>query len=302
LIVLRILTFVFAFLPGVVWAEAGTMCSAGAFGQVQCIRPQHFVFDTCQAIETFAKDHGLDPGFFARLIWQESRFDPNALSHANAKGIAQFIPSTAYDRGLRDPYNPAEALEYSAELLSDLKRKYGNHGLAAVGYNGGERRADGLVAKTGGLAKETINYVKIITGLSAETWRDAPPKNHDFRLQKDKPFAQACHDLARKRKLSKYPKDLEEKALANSPRKKWGVQLAFGTTKAKALKMFKTRARRCKRTIGNETPDLIWQKARSSPKGGYYMARLGRADRNSAWKLCRKIKAQGCICAVYKNY
>jgi soluble lytic murein transglycosylase-like protein len=147
----------------------------------------------------------LDPGFFARLLWQESRFDPNALSHANAQGIAQFIPSTARLRGLRDPYNPAEAMEYSAEYLGELSRRYGNHGLAAVAYNGGERRADGLVAKTGGLAKETIDYVKIITGLPAETWRDAAPRKHDFRLQKDKPFAQACHELARKRKLSRYP-------------------------------------------------------------------------------------------------
>ncbi len=91
--------------------EPGTLCSAGAFGPVQCIRPSHAVHDTCQAISHFAARHGLDPGFFARLLWQESRFDPNALSHANAQGIAQFIPSTAELRGLVDPYAPAEAME-----------------------------------------------------------------------------------------------------------------------------------------------------------------------------------------------
>lgn len=275
----------------------GTQCSSGAFGQIQCIRPDHFVFDTCQAIEAFANDSGLDPGFFARLIWQESRFDPNALSHANAQGVAQFIPSTAEIRGLLDPYNPAQALEYSAEYLGELTRRYGNHGLAAVAYNGGERRADGLVSKSRGLATETINYVKIITGLPAETWRDAPPKTHDFRLQKDKPFAPACHELALKRRLTAYPEPEPPEAAAQP----WGVQMAFGVTKQRALAQFKSRSQRCAKAVGGETPALIWEKSRASPKGGYYIVRLGRSDRDAAWKLCKKIKAQGCICAVYRN-
>ena len=275
--------------------EPGTLCSPGAFGQVQCIRPSHFVHDTCQAIDSFAREHGLDPGFFARLLWQESRFDPNALSHANAQGIAQFIPSTARLRGLRDPYNPAEAMEYSAEYLGELSRRYGNHGLAAVAYNGGERRANGLVSKTGGLARETIDYVRIITGLSAETWRDNPPEKHDFSLQADKPFQQACHELARKRRLTPYPEPEPELL-------KWGVQLAFGTTQDRALSQYRQRVRSCRGLVSGEKPDLVWQKSRASPKGGYFMARIGRASRDAAWKYCAKLKAQGCLCAVYKNF
>lgn len=284
--------------PAALRAEPGTMCSAGAFGQVQCIRPAHFVFDTCQAIEIFAQSHDLDPGFFARLIWQESRFDPNALSHANAMGIAQFIASTARLRGLLDPYNPAEALEYSAEYLGELRRRYGNHGLAAVAYNGGERRADGLVAGTGGLAKETVDYVRIITGLPAETWRDAPPEAPDFRLDGDRPFREACHQMARNRRLTAYPAQEP-----GTPKlKKWGLQMAFGTTKAVAMQQFKSRSQACKGLVGDAIPDLVWQKSRSSPKGGYYMARIGHDSRDAAWRLCTRLKAQGCICAVYKNH
>lgn len=278
--------------------EPGTMCSDGAFGQMQCIRPSHFVFDTCQAIEAFARDSALDPGFFARLIWQESRFDPNALSHANARGIAQFIPSTAKLRGLRDPYNPAQALEYSAEYLGDMSRRFGNHGLAAVGYNGGERRANGLMAGTGGLASETIKYVKIITGFPAEIWAHNPPETHDYRLQKDKPFQQACYELARNRKLSKYPPLVPPK----SKLKKWGVQMAFGVTKKRALAQYTTRAKRCASVVKSERPDFVWQKSRASPKGGYFMARIGRDSRDSAWKLCSRLKAKGCICTVYRNH
>lgn len=176
-------------------------CSTGKWGHVQCIRAEHFVYDTCNAIEVFSKRHDLDSGFFARLIWQESRFDPNALSHANARGIAQFIPSTARLRGLKNPYNPADALEHSAQYLSEMARRYGNEGMAAIGYNGGERRAQGFLEGKG-LAPETVNYVPIITGLTAEQWRDAPPKDHDFRLAKDNSFYTACSEMARNRKLT----------------------------------------------------------------------------------------------------
>ena len=290
----RVMLCLSILLPGVSAAEPGTLCSRGSFSQVQCIRPSHFVYDTCQAIEIFAKDHGLPPGYFARLIWQESRFDPNALSHANARGIAQFIPATAERRGLIDPYNPADALAHSAEYLGELTRRYGNPGLAAVAYNGGERRADGLVAKVGGLARETIDYVQIITGLTAETWRDAPPKSHDFRLQKEKSFAQACHELARNRRIS--PLQPPEPDI-----RKWGVQMAFGTTKAKAMAQFKARARSCSGLVKGEKPDLIWQKSRASPRGGYFMVRIGRNDRDTAWRYCGQLKRKGCICAVYRN-
>ena len=92
-------------------ASPGTMCSLAQSGQVDCIRPEHFAYDLCQQIENTSRNNGIDPAFFARLLWQESRFDPNALSHAGAQGIAQFMPQTAKLRGLPDSYNPAQAVE-----------------------------------------------------------------------------------------------------------------------------------------------------------------------------------------------
>ncbi len=280
--------------PVMLRADPGTLCSSGKFGQMQCIRPAHFVFDTCQAIEAFATENDLDPGFFARLIWQESRFDPNALSPARARGIAQFIDSTAALRGLKDSYNPALALEHSAEYLGELVKRYGNAGLAAVAYNGGEGRADGLVAETGGLARETIDYVRIITGLSAETWRDEPPDTHDFRLQKDKDFSAACHDLARNRRLSAYP-EIEPDL------KPWGVQIAFGISKSAARAKIADFGGNCSAAIKGEMVDYVYERSRASPRGGYFMARIGRDERNAAWQYCSKLKASGCICAVYPN-
>lgn len=271
----------------------GRMCSSGKWGHVMCIRPQHFVYDTCNAIATFSDRHGLNRDFFARLIWQESRFDPNALSHANARGIAQFIPSTAKLRGLKDPYNPADALEHSAQYLAEMVARYGNEGMAAIGYNGGERRAEGFLAG-GGLARETVNYVPIITGLNAEDWRDAPPRNHDMRLSKTEAFLPACYGMAQKRRITPLARP--------APRiKPWGVQLAFGKSRAQAQSAYKKRTAGCSRAVAKEKPDYVAVKHRASRQKGYVMARIGRNSRDAADRLCARIRRAGCVCAVYAN-
>ena len=66
--------------------------------------------------------------FSARVIWQESRFNAQAVSGKGAEGIAQFMPATADYRGLVDPFNPIEALKHSASYLHDLKVQFGNLG------------------------------------------------------------------------------------------------------------------------------------------------------------------------------
>lgn len=297
-LVLSLLVFMWA-IPG--WSGAveragppEAICSTDKWGAPHCIRKAHFVYDTCNAIETFAMRHGLDPHFFARLIWQESRFDPNALSPAGAQGIAQFVPSTAKLRGLKDAYNPADALDHSAQYLAEMAARYGNLGLAAVGYNGGERRAEGLMAGTGGLAQETVDYVRIITGVPHQNWVDVPLPQPDLRLSKTLPFDQACHDLARNRRMTKL-KSYEPRL------KPWGIQMAFGVTKKAAKAKFSEMTRACSGLVGNEAPDLVFKKSRASPRGGYFMARLGRDNRDAAWRDCAKYKKSGCICAVYRN-
>lgn len=270
------------------------VCSSRKLGQVQCIRSEHFVHDTCQAIDVFSRRFGLDTGYFARLIWQESRFDPNAVSHAGAQGIAQFMPHTARRRGLANAFNPADALAHSAAYLAEMQTRYGNPGLAAVGYNGGERRAEGIIKGTGGLMPETVNYVRIITGLGHEDWLKPDVKNPDMRLSKTLPFRQACHQLARGRRLSPMPRP-------RSAIKTWGVQIAYGVTKSRARAEYKSRVRRCAGLVKKRKPDLVWQKSRASPKGGYWMVRLGYNSRDKAWRFCGRLKQNGCRCTVFRN-
>ncbi len=67
--------------------------------------------DICHALEQSAAENALPVEFFARVIWQESRFDALATSPKGAAGIAQFMPATASWHGLADPFNPIESLE-----------------------------------------------------------------------------------------------------------------------------------------------------------------------------------------------
>ena len=59
--------------------------------------------DICRALEQDAAENELPVEFFARVIWQESRFNARAVSNKGAQGIAQFMPATADYRGLVDP-------------------------------------------------------------------------------------------------------------------------------------------------------------------------------------------------------
>src|ERR1700759_2428902 len=91
----------------------------------------------CLMFESAASANGLPLEFFVRLIWQESRFKPDAIgpvtrSGERASGIAQFMPGTAAERGLTDPRDPIAALPKSAEFLRDLRTQFGNLGLAAA--------------------------------------------------------------------------------------------------------------------------------------------------------------------------
>ncbi|MEO0402461.1 MAG: lytic transglycosylase domain-containing protein [Pseudomonadota bacterium] len=280
--------------PGAVLAQApGTMCSQGRLGPVACIRPDHVAFDICQHIESASARYVLDPGFFARLLWQESRFDANALSPAGAQGIAQFMPGTAKLRALPDSYNPAQAIEFSAQYLSELTRRYGNHGLAAVAYNGGEARADGFL-QGGALARETIDYVRIITGLSAEDWRDAPPKSHSFDLDKGAAFLPACLQMAERRRVT---------SLGPPPPrwKTWGVQVGYGKTTKAARANVARQTRQCSSVVAGEVVDYIPIPSRVQGQRPYIMGRIGRQNRGEASDMCRALARAGCACRVYRN-
>jgi len=275
------------------WADETSHTVACSSGNQVCIDIDNFETSLCSALDVLSKQHKIDPHFFTRLIWQESRFNPNARSPANAQGIAQFIPSTAKIRGLSDPWNPALALDASAKYLSELIETFGNEGLAAVAYNGGETRAHNFIKKASGLPSETWNYVQIITATDATTWRDAPPENHDFKLSPNKDFVSACLDLAQNRKYTKF------KALPQY--KPWGVQLAAGSSKSAAQASFRRRSANCKASLRRKTVDYVYKRSAARAGKGMHNARISFDTRSAANGFCTRLRKSGCACAVYKN-
>jgi hypothetical protein len=124
----------------------------------------------CEALRQAAESSNIPIAFFARLLWQESRFRSSEVSSAGAQGVAQFMPATAAEVGLDDPFDPYQALPASAKFLRKLYDQFGNLGLAAAAYNGGPGRLQRWLSGRGILPRETRNYVRIITGNAAEDW------------------------------------------------------------------------------------------------------------------------------------
>jgi Transglycosylase SLT domain len=157
----------------------------------------------CPTIERAAQGNALPVDFFVRVIWQESRFRPDEIGPltrhgTRAQGIAQFMPSTAAERGLLDPFNPVEALPKSAEFLAELRDQFGNLGLAAAAYNAGPQRVREFMAGSRGLPTETRNYVLAITGRTIDDW--AKPAKEKPNEEKNgeshaEPAITGCHDL-----------------------------------------------------------------------------------------------------------
>jgi hypothetical protein len=247
--------------------------------------------ELCAMMERAAAASGLDPGFFARLIWRESLFDPAAVSPKGAQGIAQFIPATAARRGLADPFDPAAALDASAAYLADLTRAYGSLGLAAVAYNGGEARAERFLARAGGLPLETRAYVLAITGHSAETWRDAPPAALDLALGGGD-FRSGCVALAATR-----GRGAEPDAPALSP---WGVVLVSARDRGAAERQVARLRNRHAGVLGAEAVVVARMRLPSLPRA-MHAAQVGRPSRAEADALCARLRADGGDCMVLRN-
>ncbi len=133
--------------------------------------------DLCNALFTSAQANDLPVPFFANLIWQESRLNPDDVSKKGAQGIAQFMPQTAAEKGLHDPFDPMQAIPTSARFLHELRLQFGNLGFVAAAYNAGPRRVIDWLQRRTSLPRETRDYVVRVTGLSVDVWRSMAVTN-----------------------------------------------------------------------------------------------------------------------------
>ena len=256
----------------------------------------------CLMIESAARSNALPLEFFARVIWQESRFRPDAVgpvtrSGQRAQGIAQFMPGTAAERRLLDPFDPVQALPKSAEFLRELRVEFGNLGLAAAAYNAGPQRVRDWLAGFGSMPTETRNYVAAITGRPIDDWISAGtvagPQTHP---------ATGCRELMAvlKRAPNPFVDELEHrvKVAASQP---WGVQLSAGFSRDRALSAFASLARRYAGVLSGHDPSILASTLRSRGTRAFYQVRISTESRVRADELCSRIRRAGGPCMVLRN-
>lgn len=248
----------------------------------------------CRLIETSATRQNIPAGFLTRLIWQESSFRAGAVSPAGAQGVAQFMPGTAHDRGLADPFDPEQAIPASAALLAELAQRFGNLGLAAAAYNAGPNRVQAWMQGNGGLPLETRDYVLRITGREAEAWL-AEMK------AKTPPVAPAltgpsCSELVATLRTSSGPS-----VAAEAPFAPWGVQLAGNFSKARALASYGRAQQLYASVIHDTRPMIIGTRLRTRGSRAFYRVRVPAESRQAAEALCSRIHAIRGACIVLRS-
>lgn len=251
----------------------------------------------CRLIENAARAEALPTDFLTRLIWQESSFRPRIVSPKGAQGIAQFMPGTASERGLKDPFDPEAALPAAARLLKDLRERFGNLGLAAAAYNAGPGRVESYLSGRSGLPGETRAYVRIITGRSAEDWVKVGRVAPEPPASEPAPNPPRCLDVVAALRRGAPAVDV-----ALSPDfAPWGVQVAGAFSKSVALAGYQRAAGRLAEVFGDLQPMIIGTRLAGRGPRAFYRVRLPAQTRAEANTLCGRIHKAGGACIVLAN-
>jgi Transglycosylase SLT domain len=228
----------------------------------------------CDVLASAAEANNLPVGFFVRLIWQESRFNPTAISRAGAQGLAQFMPRVAAEMGLTDPFDPFKALPTSARFLATLKQQFGNLGLAAAAYNAGARRVREWIERKGKMPKETRDYVLRITGHHPEQWLKTETRTVAFAAPERAPCQDQAMADSDNMEAMPVPQPVRAESPAAAPRRAADDHPRKGSARAKMIK------RRGELVVA------------SSPKGRQKVAALSKTQERPRQKIASAAKKQ----------
>ncbi|MBV8888350.1 MAG: lytic transglycosylase domain-containing protein [Alphaproteobacteria bacterium] len=217
----------------------------------------------CPYVEAAARANKLPVAFLTRLLWQESGFRTGVTSPMGAQGVAQFLPQTAAERGLSDPFDPEQAIAHAATLIVGLQRQFGNLGLAAAAYNAGAYRVMRWRQGQAELPAETRAYVRGVTGSAVEDWVAAGPT----------PGAAAAPAVSCAAQLAEMGRTVRARSRPPAV-PAWQARLERNLAQAIAL--------------NSRTPKLSEDQGSSRP--GWTSA---------PEELCRSIRSLGADCAVY---
>ena len=254
----------------------------------------------CHIVESAAAANGLPVEFFARVIWQESRFKPDTVgprtrTGQRAQGIAQFMPMTAAERLLHDPFDPLQALPKSAEFLRELRGQFGNLGLAAAAYNAGPQRVRDWLAGKRTLPSETQKYVRNVTGRSAQEWARPDQKSLTSTIS-----TEISCDQMQTAKL--VPKPQASSAIVpQKPTSEWGVQLVGDRSEITALANYRQLQKKHSAILGGYEPVIVRTTGKTGFAPIWSRVRVAAASREAAQALCSRLRAAGENCLVQHN-
>jgi hypothetical protein len=243
----------------------------------------------CPLVESAARANHIPIALLTRLIWTESRFQAHVVSPKGAQGIAQFMPGTAAEQGLADPFDPEQAIPKAARFVADLTLRFGNLGLAAAAYNAGPNRVADWLAGSSSLPGETEAYVIALTGQGAEDWARGRGAAKPAFADDDK----SCVEITAALKT--------EGDTVEGPLAPWGVQLAGNFSKAVALASFERTQQRFRGLLGDVRPMILGGVMRSRGWRRFYRIMLPEASRGDADRACQAIMRIGGACVPVRT-
>jgi tetratricopeptide (TPR) repeat protein len=114
-------------------------------GFLRLLYPVRYIFSI--------KENSDDLWLILAVIWQESMFDPNARSRADARGLMQIIPDTgkliAGELGITDYslYDPQVSIKFGIYYLKNILNEFNSLHLALAAYNAGPRNVQRWLRK-----------------------------------------------------------------------------------------------------------------------------------------------------------
>jgi hypothetical protein len=223
-------------------------------------------------------------------------------SPVGAVGLMQLMPGT-YDQMRRqnklgaNPFNPHDNIMAGAAYLSWLHHRYGYPAMF-VAYNDGPGNLEAKRSKGRAFPVETRNYVAAITGSTVEEWANAGRNGK----MPERAATSSCRELMALLKRAPNPFVTElEQHITLAAAKLWGVQLAAGFSRDKALAMYARAMKRLNSVIGDQDPSLLSSVMRSRGTRAFYQVRIGADTRPAADDLCNRIRRAGGACFVLRN-
>ena len=145
---------------------------------------------------------------------------------------------------------------------------------------------------------ETRNYVVAITGTTVDDWATSGKNGKTPDLAP----STSCRGLMAllKRAPNFFITELEQHVKLGADRL-WGVQLAAGFNRDRALSLYARAMKRLSAVIGDQDPSLLGSLFRSRGTRTFYQVRIGADTRPAADDLCNRIRRAGGACLVLRN-